>query len=171
MILKIANLSEGIHELFFDGKPAEIGLPEPFVESYKLQLKMDKRHNQIVLDAALSLNTKFVCDRCLTDFVQPIETSYKHVYLFGNEIPEDEDESVTYLSFEADKIDISKELYEYAEIAIPLKKICRTDCKGLCSHCGTNLNLKSCDCKDTEIDDRWLPLQKLKNIPPGGSNN
>ena len=171
MILKIANLSEGIHELFFDGKPGEIGLPEPFLNSFKIQLRMDKRHNQIVLDADLSLEAKFECDRCITEYIQPIETKFKHVYLFGNEIPEnDENESVTYLSYEADKIDISQEIYDYAEIAIPLKKICRTDCKGLCSRCGTNLNVKTCECKDEEIDPRWLPLQQLKNNPQGGTN-
>ncbi|MFA6597132.1 MAG: DUF177 domain-containing protein [Ignavibacteriaceae bacterium] len=169
MILKIANLSEGIHELFFDGKPGEIGLPEPFINSYKMDLRMDKRHNQIVLNVTLALEAKFTCDRCLEEFIQPIETTFQHVYLFGTEAPEDENESVTYLSFEADKVDISPELYDYAEIAIPLKKVCNAECKGLCSHCGTNLNVTTCSCKDEEIDDRWLPLQKLKNIPPGGT--
>lgn len=170
MILKIANLSEGIHEVFFDGKPGEIGLSEPFLNSYKMELKMDKRHNQIVLDVSLSLEAKFTCDRCITEFIQPIETTFKHVYLFGTEIPDDENDSVTYLPFDTDKIDMSPEIYDYAEIAIPLKKICQIDCKGLCSHCGTNLNVKTCDCKNEEIDDRWLPLQQLKNIPQGGAN-
>jgi len=168
MILKIANLSDGIHELFFDGKPAEIGLPEPFLNSYTMDLRMDKRHNQIVLDVTLSVQAKFICDRCVTEFIQPVETTFKHVYLFGTEIPDDQNDSVTYLSFEADKVDMSPEIFDYAETAIPLKKICQTDCKGLCSHCGTNLNVKACDCKSEEIDDRWLPLQQLKNIPPGG---
>ncbi|MFA6979075.1 MAG: DUF177 domain-containing protein [Ignavibacteriaceae bacterium] len=163
MILKIANLSEGIHELFFDGNPSEIGLSEPFTNSYKMELQMDKQHNQIVLDVRLTVEAGFTCDRCLTDFTQPLKVDFKHVYLFGNEQPEDENDSVTYLSFEADKVDISPEIYDYAQIAIPLKKICSEECKGLCLSCGSNLNLTKCDCKNEVIDDRWLPLQQLKN--------
>jgi len=169
MILKIANLSEGIHELFFDGKPAEIGLSEPFSNSYKMKLKMDKQHNQIVLDVDLSVEANFICDRCVIDFTQSIQTTFTHVYLFGSEIPDDENDSVSYLAYDADKVDISKEIYDYVQIAIPLKKICQENCKGLCIQCGTNLNSKSCNCKNEKIDDRWLPLQKLKNIPPGGT--
>ena len=163
MILKIANLSEGIHELFFEGKPSEIGLSEPFLNAYKMDLKMDKRHSQIVVDVSLSVEAKFTCDKCLTEFIQPVETTFKHVYLFGTKMPDDENDSVTYLSFDADKIDMFPEIYDYAQIAIPLKKICRPECKGLCSHCGTNLNINTCSCKTEEIDERWLPLQQLKN--------
>jgi len=168
MILKIANLSDGIHEMFFDGKLSEIGLSEPFVNSYKMELHMDKRHNQIVLGVTLTLDAKFTCDRCLAEFIQPIESIFKHVYLFGTELPEDENDSLTYLPFDTDKIDISKEIFDYSQIAIPLKKVCRDDCKGLCLRCGTNLNIKPCDCKNEEIDERWLPLQQLKNIPQDG---
>jgi len=166
MILKIANLSEGIHELFFDGKPEEIGLPEPFTNSYKLQVKMEKRHSQIVLDGSLVLEAKFVCDRCINEFTEQLESRFRHVYLFGKMEVENENDSITYLSFDADKIDISKELFDYAETAIPLKKICSEDCKGLCSHCGKNLNEGSCGCSTEKLDDRWFPLQQLKNNLP-----
>jgi uncharacterized protein len=38
---------------------------------------------------------------------------------------------------------------------------CRPDCKGLCPHCGQDLNLGSCDCRDEFIDPRWTGLQEL----------
>jgi len=41
--------------------------------------------------------------------------------------------------------------------------LCREDCKGLCVHCGQNLNLASCDCAKTaeKVDPRWTALQGL----------
>jgi len=166
MIIKIANLSEGIHELFFDGKPSELGLFEPFCNSYNIELTMDKQHSQIVMNVKLSIEANFTCDRCVTDFTQLLQTNYQHVYLFGTELPDDENEAVTYLPYDADKVDISTEIFDYAQIAIPLKKICKEDCKGLCLRCGANLNMEKCECKNEQIDDRWLPLQQLKSKLP-----
>ena len=33
---------------------------------------------------------------------------------------------------------------------LPLRHLCRPDCKGLCPHCGANLNDGPCDCENTE---------------------
>ena len=33
-------------------------------------------------------------------------------------------------------------------LQLPTKLLCREDCKGLCMHCGCNLNTSSCDCQD-----------------------
>lgn len=42
---------------------------------------------------------------------------------------------------------------------MPLKILCSPDCKGLCSKCGCNLNLKDCDCgKDEYINPQFASL-------------
>lgn len=37
---------------------------------------------------------------------------------------------------------------------LPMKLLCREDCKGLCSICGCNLNETTCDCDHTVYDPR-----------------
>src|ERR1700683_5209006 len=52
---------------------------------------------------------------------------------------------------------------EQVLLAVPLKVICREDCKGLCPHCGTNLNLEQCSCSEPIEDPRWTALKDLRS--------
>ena len=61
--------------------------------------------------------------------------------------PDDNDSiDISYLPLEADKIDITKDVRDYSLLAIPMKKLCKEDCKGLCAKCGKNLNEGNCNC-------------------------
>ncbi|MGB9809870.1 MAG: YceD family protein, partial [Caldanaerobacter sp.] len=46
-------------------------------------------------------------------------------------------------------------------LSLPMKFLCKEDCKGLCPICGTNLNYGSCSCKREDIDPRLEVLSKL----------
>jgi uncharacterized protein len=52
-------------------------------------------------------------------------------------------------------------LREQVLLAVPLKVICRQDCKGLCPQCGKNLNTESCSCAEP-TDERWSALKELR---------
>lgn len=164
MLIKINNLKEGTHLYNLDGSIEEIGLEEPFFDKVNISLNLQKLHNQIVLETELQLNARFECDRCISDFNTILEAKYHTVYLFGNH-PDEDNESlnVTYLRADASEILLDNDIRDYALLAVPMKKLCKDDCKGLCPECGKNLNEGSCDCKDHEIDPKWLPLQDLKN--------
>lgn len=58
-------------------------------------------------------------------------------------------------------IDISPLVRELCLLEIPMQPICRDDCQGLCSQCGSNLNHVSCDCVREQIDPRLASLQNL----------
>ena len=81
----------------------------------------------------------------------------------GVEPVESESDNIVYISPETDVIDISEDVRDYAILAIPMKKLCSEDCKGLCSRCGKNLNEEQCSCSGDETDIRWMPLMELKN--------
>jgi uncharacterized protein len=53
-------------------------------------------------------------------------------------------------------------LREQFYLALPMKPLCREDCKGLCPQCGTNLNTGSCECGPALEDPRLAPLKQLK---------
>ena len=42
-----------------------------------------------------------------------------------------------------------------------MKPLCRPDCRGLCPHCGCDLNIEQCDCKDEQLDPRLAVLGDL----------
>ncbi|MGH2730855.1 MAG: YceD family protein, partial [Actinomycetota bacterium] len=47
-------------------------------------------------------------------------------------------------------------------LALPLNPVCRASCKGLCAHCGADLNRGPCNCAAEETDPRWAPLAALR---------
>ncbi len=50
---------------------------------------------------------------------------------------------------------------EQVLLTLPGRTLCRPDCKGLCSHCGQNLNDGTCTCAEAVADPRWHALQAL----------
>jgi uncharacterized protein len=161
MIIKIANLSEGIHEYSFNDNIKNIGLAEPFFNNFFLNVKLVKTHNQIILNGDLKLNARFTCDRCAALFDTVLNPVYQIIYLFGRQPLDNGSSDVVYLPADADKIDLTNDAHDYAVLIIPMKKLCREDCKGLCFRCGKDLNEGDCGCKEGS-DARWSPLTEYK---------
>lgn len=163
MIIKISNLSEGEHNFVFENKIDVLELDEPFYGNYKSDVILQKLHDQLIVSVSSEFKVKFECDRCGTEFKSSLRSDYKMIYLM-NEAPEETDSiNVSYLSRDADKINIKSDVREFALLSIPMKKLCKEDCKGLCFKCGKDLNKEQCACKTDEIDPRWKPLMNLKD--------
>lgn len=163
MIIKFTNLSEGSHEFIFEEKVEKLDLEKPFYGKFKSLVVLNKLHDQIILSVKTVFKVKYQCDRCGIDYNTKLFSDYQMVYLM-NEEPADTDAiNIAYLSRTADKIDISNDLREFALLAIPMKKLCKEDCKGLCYKCGADLNKEQCTCQTKEIDPRWRPLLNLKD--------
>ena len=64
--------------------------------------------------------------------------------------------------YEGEGLLLEDVLREQVLLAMPVKLVCREDCKGLCPHCGTNLNETTCKCEQPG-DPRWAALSELKN--------
>jgi uncharacterized protein len=162
MVIKYTNFSDGIHYLNFQDSVEKLGLDEIYQDVASLDCKMDKSSHQIVLDCDLSLHSKMICDRCNKEYKTNLTTHFQMGYIFTKESKPDEGFNVRFLSPDEDKIDLTNDVIEYSELSIPMKRLCREDCKGLCSICGNDLNLKKCNCKIEVKSDIWQPLQKLK---------
>ncbi len=162
MIIKISNLSDGSYNYEFEGEVAEIGLTEPYTGRYDTNVELSKFQDQIILNSGTDIKAKMVCDRCCEEYEQVVKSEYKMVYLLRGVEEENESVDIVYLDADADKINIEDDVRDYALLAIPMKKLCNEDCKGLCYRCGNNMNVSVCECNQNEIDDRWKPLTKLK---------
>jgi uncharacterized protein len=121
----------------------------------------------LYLEGELRAETETDCSRCLEAARLPINATFKYVLspapadLSGEEQelgPEDLD--VVY--YQDDLIDLDPLIIEQILLQIPLKVLCHDDCKGLCPHCGINLNRNSCQCHEEHGDSRLAILKKLK---------
>lgn len=69
-------------------------------------------------------------------------------------------------SFTGNTIDLVPEILGQLFLQLPMRLVCREDCRGLCPVCGANLNYQKCSCQEVEIDPR---LEKLKEFSFDGS--
>ena len=60
------------------------------------------------------------------------------------------------------RIDLSQMVREQIVLALPMKPLCKPDCRGLCALCGANRNEASCECAPEDTDPRWAPLKTLQ---------
>jgi len=163
--IKVSNLANGRYDYEFEGKAINLDILDPYEGNFKTIVALSKFENQIILDSETGITANLVCDRCAKDFQAVINSKYRTVYLFRISSDEEvtEKEEVVYIHPETDKIDLDKDIREFAILAVPMKQLCSEDCKGLCPKCGKNLNEGTCNCTEETIDPRWEPIQKLKN--------
>lgn len=50
---------------------------------------------------------------------------------------------------------------EQLQLELPMKALCREDCRGLCPQCGADRNVTACSCVEP-ADDRWSALKALQ---------
>jgi uncharacterized protein len=62
--------------------------------------------------------------------------------------------------FDKDEFSIDERIQEHILLHLPMRFICSDSCQGLCPQCGTDLNLNSCTCVDSDIDPRLAILSK-----------
>ena len=161
MKIKIAGLENGKHMFEFSGEIDKNELTEPLIGEYNTKVVLNKFDDQIILEASTLAAANFSCDRCGIEYNRDIESKYKMIYLLRGD-SEEEEINIKYLSPDADKIDIESDVRDYLILSIPMKNLCKEDCKGLCFKCGQDLNIGVCKCNDDEVDDRWKALSDLK---------
>ena len=122
----------------------------------------------IRLNGELSTRVEIACARCLEPVVQNIEREFDLLYRpLGADAGREEtpvtgtEAEISYYAGEG--LLLEDVLREQVLLAVPLKAICRQDCKGLCPHCGANLNLTQCSCAEPAEDARWPALRDLRS--------
>lgn len=160
--IRISGLSNGLHEYHFSVTPSDIELDEHFPSSVEVDAHLDKASRQLYLKTAIRTTGSFECDRCLDPFEQQLSTRYTMFYIYdeleSGKFPEDE---VQIINPDTVCLELAEDVRQFVLLSVPLKLLCKEDCKGLCSNCGTNWNHGPCDCKREIIDSRWSGLQNL----------
>lgn len=112
------------------------------------------------LEAEGNTTLSLTCDRCGNTFSQPFDFQIKERYK-KEETDLGDNENPDIIVLEGNTIDLCEIAYDNLVLSLPSKILCDSDCKGLCSQCGKNLNNGSCDCDTTPTDPRFDILDKL----------
>jgi uncharacterized protein len=107
------------------------------------------------------------CNRCLEPAEFPIDTSFDLFYRPAEVVADEEeveiDEGEAEIAFyEGGGIELKDVLRENVLLAMPMQRVCRPECQGMCPICGQNRNLINCGCEAKLVDDRWSALKKVQ---------
>jgi uncharacterized protein len=133
--------------------------------SLAFDIVKDKAHFQLI--GTVKTTLELPCSRCVEPFQLPVENTFDlryqpHAVNTGEGEREIEEDDLTTAFYENDQINLRELMREQCYLALPMKPLCRDDCKGLCSICGTNRNRGTCDCKREWEDPRLAVLKTLK---------
>jgi uncharacterized metal-binding protein YceD (DUF177 family) len=127
----------------------------------------DTVHVRGRLEAPLGLE----CGRCLEAYPLVLSQELDLFYLPHRPGQEEEEEDEVELDdhemvvayYEGDRLDLGEVVREQFFLSVPLKPLCRDDCRGRCPSCGKNRNAESCGCPAPEEvgDPRLAALKKL----------
>ncbi|MCL6448411.1 MAG: DUF177 domain-containing protein [Armatimonadetes bacterium] len=148
------NPGETIHlELAGPLKPIGEGAEKiAFPEPVRVELELTGTETAILAKGAVHAAVRLNCARCLEPFNLPLHVPFEEVYYFAGKGEED------WVFFEGPAIDLEPEITRAILLEIPMKAVCREDCRGFCPDCGRNLNLEDCRCREKKIDPRLAVL-------------
>ena len=134
---------------------------------------VEERHgkHQIIKDirlrGRLSTGLELQCARCLEPIRQDIKRDFELLYRPLGADAGHEELSVTDAEaeigyYQGEGLLLEDVLREQILLALPLRVICKEECKGLCPHCGKNLNVEQCSCAEPLEDPRWAALREIR---------
>ena len=143
---------------------------EPFriVSPVALSFDVDRQETgRYRVAGRLTGEIELMCSRCLEPFRLPVAADFDlryvpHVENTGGDEKEVEEDDLATAFYENDAIDLGQLIMEQFQLALPMKPLCRVDCKGLCPNCGTNLNTGTCDCNVKWEDPRLAALKAIR---------
>lgn len=121
----------------------------------------------VTVKGNLTGSVRSQCGRCLGNFKMPVDAGMDIMFLPRSERADDEtelvdvDESFSY--YDGDSIDLLKEIKDLIIVSLPIKPICREDCKGLCPQCGADLNEGACRCGGKSGPSPFDELKELRS--------
>jgi uncharacterized protein len=137
--LRFGDASEAWCELPVEVAPFEIGGEEYHVaaDTVRLQLSVTRVDQQMTVSATVETVVHGPCFRCLEDAaLSLVATTEEYVHGGESEGVEDGDEAYVSRSIlQADAL-----VRDMIAEALPLKIVCREECRGLCPLCGADLN-------------------------------
>lgn len=151
-------------------RPEQFEQDEDFTVAAPVTLAFDifKDKKQFRLVGRVRTTLELPCGRCLEPFTMDVDAQFDLRYQpraenTGEGEREIEEDDLTTAFYERDEIDLGHLMEEQFYLSLPMKPLCRTDCRGLCPECGTNLNRGTCECKRDWEDPRLKPLKALQD--------
>ncbi len=137
----------------------------------KCRLDVARAGVKFIMNGSLSGSLMIRCDRCLEAFGRDLEYSFRlflsaHLSESGEYEYELAEDDMNFHFVDGSEVDLDDIIREQIYMALPVKCLCREDCRGLCSICGANLNVDACKCKRSDGHSGFAKLINFKIASP-----
>ena len=107
------------------------------------------------------------CARCVEPVEIPLESDFDLIFRPVVADSEPTERSITAPEteigyYQKDSLLLEDVLREQVLLSLPVRTLCKPDCKGLCPRCGNNRNSQDCSCEVGPSDPRWEALAGLR---------
>lgn len=133
-------------------------------------LHENRGHGETVADIRLRADYggrfEILCARCVEPVEVPVEGTFDLIFRPQAADAESGERAITIDEteigyYEESGLLLEDVVREQVLLSLPGRTLCKEDCKGLCPHCGQNLNTATCTCDTTAVDPRWRALAGL----------
>jgi uncharacterized protein len=167
MIIRVSELEDqGLRIDDVEALAAALTDPAWRLEAVALEVEADGA--DVFVRGRLAATVPQTCSRCLESFPArvdvPIEvrlvprpTGADSVELGADDLDVD--------FYADDQLDLGRVVETETTLALPMKPLCRPECRGLCAVCGANRNIVPCTCAPRSPDPWLAALRQLAARP------
>jgi uncharacterized protein len=172
VFIEIADLKPEplhVHHVYGAGeipfKHVDAGLDAPV----SIDFVLTHRDKNLRVGGTVETSIRFKCSRCMQEFSRPFSASFDLFYApqpqwsSGDDEIELKYEDMEVAFYDGVLFDVDLMVLEQIELAMPMRFICREECKGLCYICGAELNTSACSCEREQSDSRLAALLEFRN--------
>ena len=135
-----------------------------------IDLRLESVMEGVLVTGEVEASANGACVRCLEDVTYPVDVRFQELFAYADRAEhhrevasDDEDDELHEL--DGDCADLEPVLRDAVVPSLPFQPVCSSDCLGLCSECGENLN-ENPEHEHDVIDPRWSALADLAGAAP-----
>ncbi|SRR6266508_1470178 len=141
--------------------------PRPFLDPSwtlrDLSLKVEKDGDTVFVTGRLEATVPQYCGRCLEPYAVAVEPMVDARFVPAPQGRGEErelgSEDLETDVYQNGLLDLTALVETETTLGLPMKPLCREDCRGLCPICGSNRNVTACTCEAKAPDPRWAALK------------
>ncbi|MCF6191888.1 MAG: DUF177 domain-containing protein [Candidatus Hydrothermae bacterium] len=168
--LRFSDLRPGDNRFTLELTGEELDLPQrddlAFPHTVYIVIDAHKETTTVTVRVTTRTTVRLQCSRCLETFTREVRGEETYVIRRGRERLAREqalrEEDIHTLFTVEDEVDLTPLVREPLLLEIPVRPLCREDCRGLCPVCGVNRNVE--DCGHRPETPQAGPLAALKQL-------
>jgi uncharacterized protein len=130
-----------------------------FPNGAQVSLELKNIHGCVTLRLVCETDFHTECARCLRDVVEKVAFDFESTIRVDDNAPEYIDSHAVIID-SSNQLDLTELVSGLVLMNLPMKSLCKDDCRGICAKCGEDLNEGECGCSP-DIDPRLAKLKEL----------